>query len=159
MKPTAVLFVCMGNICRSPLAEGILSHLVETQQIAHRIVIDSAGTDAWHVGNGPDPRSLAIARRHGIDITRQKARQVKSSDFEEFDLILAMDEDNLARLSAICPAQYADKLHLFNDYATGRRSNVPDPYYGGDDGFQTVYTMLFSGCMSLIGRLETGHAS
>ena len=159
MKPTAILFVCMGNICRSPLAQGILAQIVEKQQIAHRIVIDSAGTDAWHVGNAPDPRSVAIAKRHGIDITGQKARQVEPSDFEKFDLILAMDEDNLARLSTICPVQYAQKLHLFSDYATGDRSNVPDPYYGGDDGFQTVYTMLFSGCMSFIGRLETGHAS
>lgn len=159
MKPTAILFVCMGNICRSPLAQGILAHIVEKQQIAHRIVIDSAGTDAWHVGNAPDPRSVAIAKRHGIDITRQKARQVKPSDFEGFDLILAMDEDNLAKLSAICPVQYAQKLYLFSDYATGDRSNVPDPYYGGDDGFKTVYTMLFSGCMSLVARLETGQAS
>jgi protein-tyrosine phosphatase len=91
--------------------------------------------------------------------TSPDKRQVKPSDFEGFDLILAMDEDNLARLSAICPVQYAQKLYLFSDYATGDRSNVPDPYYGGEDGFQTVYTMLFSGCMSLIGRPETGHAS
>ena len=159
MKRTAVLFVCMGNICRSPLAEGIFANLVEKQDIAHQFVIDSAGTGAWHAGNAPDERSIAIADRHGIDIASQKARQVRPADFEDFDIILAMDNDNLARLRAICPQQHAYKLHLFSDYAMGRTSNVPDPYYGGEYGFQAVYTMLFSGCMSLIGKLETGQAS
>jgi protein-tyrosine phosphatase len=156
MKRTAVLFVCMGNICRSPLAEGIFSHLVAKQGIADRFVINSAGTGGWHSGDAPDRRSVAVAGDHGIDIAKQKARQVRPSDFEDFDLILAMDKDNLASLQAICPRHCAEKLHLFADYATGVRSNVPDPYYGGKDGFQTVYTMLFSGCTSLIGKLETG---
>ena len=159
MKRTAVLFVCMGNICRSPLAEGIFSHLVEKREIADQFVVDSAGTGGWHAGNTPDERSVAIARSHGIDISSQKARQVRPDDFEAFDLIFAMDGDNLSKLLAICPKQHAHKVHLLSDYATGRSSNVPDPYYGGEDGFQTVYTMLFSGCMSLIGKLETGQAS
>ncbi|NTF33303.1 low molecular weight protein-tyrosine-phosphatase [Rhizobium skierniewicense] len=159
MKRTAVLFVCMGNICRSPLAEGIFAHLIAQRGIADRFVIDSAGTGGWHSGDAPDRRSVAVARDHSIDIAKQKARQVRPSDFKDFDLILAMDDDNLTSLQAICPQHCAKKLHLFANYATGVRSNVPDPYYGGQDGFQTVYTMLFSGCTSLIGKLETGQAS
>lgn len=159
MKRTAVLFVCMGNICRSPLAEGIFSHLVETQSIAGRFLIDSAGTGGWHAGHPPDPRSVAVARQHGIDISSQKARQVRAVDFVDFDVIFAMDEDNLDRLRASCPLQYRHKIHLFSQYATGRSENVPDPYYGDEDGFQTVYTMLLDGCIPALEKLETGHAS
>lgn len=149
----------MGNICRSPLAEGIFAHLVEKQQGDHHFVIDSAGTGGWHAGNTPDPRSVAIAKLHGIDISGQKARQVRPADFEVFDIFLAMDEDNLEKLKASCPKQHAHKLHLFGQYASGRRESVPDPYYGGEDGFQTVYSMLFAGCKSALEKLETGQAS
>ncbi|WP_320195771.1 low molecular weight protein-tyrosine-phosphatase [Agrobacterium rosae] len=159
MKRTAVLFVCMGNICRSPLAEGIFSHLVEKQHIADLFVIDSAGTGGWHAGHLPDPRSVAVANRHGIDISGQKARQVRAVDFVNFDLIFAMDEDNLDRLRASCPVQYKHKVHLFSQYATGRRESVPDPYYGGEDGFEAVYSMLLDGCISALEKLETGQDS
>lgn len=149
----------MGNICRSPLAQGIFSHLVEKQQIRERFTIDSAGTGGWHAGNPPDPRSIAIAHRHGIDISGQSARQIHQADFEIFDLILAMDEDNLARLRASCPEQHRHKLHLFSHYASGRRESVPDPYYGSEDGFQTVYNMLFDGCISVLEKMGLGRAS
>lgn len=159
MKRTSLIFVCMGNICRSPLAEGILTHLVEARHLGDRFTIDSAGTGGWHGGNPPDPRSVAVAHSNGIDISGQRARQVGASDFEDHDLILAMDDDNLARLRSICPQQHRHKLHLFSHYASGRHDNVPDPYYGGEDGFQTVYTMLLTGCASLLEKLVEDRAS
>ncbi|MDS7598100.1 low molecular weight protein-tyrosine-phosphatase [Agrobacterium tumefaciens] len=154
MKHTSVLFVCMGNICRSPLAEGILAHIAATQGMTDLLSVDSAGTGGWHAGNPPDPRSIAIARQHGIDISGQCARQVRQPDFEKVDLVLAMDEDNLAKLLQACPKEHRHKVHLFLDYASGRREGVPDPYYGGEDGFLNVYNMLFAGCSSLLAKLD-----
>lgn len=159
MKRTAVLFVCMGNICRSPLAEGIFSHILASRQMKDRFFVDSAGTGGWHAGDAPDPRSIETARRHGIDISTQIARQFRQEDFEIFDLILAMDEKNLAHLRALASDRQMQKLHLFSDYADGRRENVPDPYYGTGDGFETVYNMLLAGCMSMLEKIETGRAS
>lgn len=159
MKPTSILFVCMGNICRSPLAEGIFTHIAKTAGKEQQFHIDSAGTGGWHAGNPPDPRSVDVAAKHGIDISGQRARQVKRDDFERFDLILCMDEDNLARLSQSCPPAYRQKLHLFSQYANGTRKSVPDPYYGGEDGFLAVYNMLFAGCMSLLEKIDEDEAS
>lgn len=102
------------------------------------------------MGDPPDPRSIAIAHRHGIDITHQRARKLASRDFETFDLILAMDADNLAFLPKVCPSQQQHRLHLFASYALGRPVDVPDPYYGRNDGFESVYTMLFAGCKSIV---------
>lgn len=119
-----------------------------------RLFVDSAGTGGWHAGDPPDPRSIAIARKHGIDISGQHARQVKQADFTTFDLVLAMDENNLSKLLQICPEAQKHKVHLFLDYASGRRRSVPDPYYGGEDGFLDVYNMLLAGCSSLIEKLE-----
>ncbi|MNE19082.1 Low molecular weight protein-tyrosine-phosphatase YfkJ [compost metagenome] len=154
MKPVSILFVCMGNICRSPLAEGIFTHVAETAQKPHRFHVDSAGTGDWHAGNQPDPRSVEIAAQHGIDISGQRARQVKKDDFERFDLILCMDEDNLSRIMGSCPPGLRHKVHLFSQYASGTRTNVPDPYYGGKDGFLIVYNMLFAGCRSLLEKID-----
>lgn len=159
MKHTAILFVCMGNICRSPLAEGVLRHLADGAAISDRLTVDSAGTGSWHAGDAPDPRSIAMARRHGVDISRQRARQVTPADFETFDLILAMDENNLANLLQSSPERQQHKIHLFMDYATGRRENVPDPYYGAEDGFLKVYNMLLAGCRSLLEKIELDRAS
>lgn len=153
MKRISVLFVCMGNICRSPLAEGIFVHLADQQGVGGDIEADSAGTGGWHEGNSPDPRSVDMAHRHGIDISAQRARQIRVGDFAHFDLILAMDDDNLARLNAACPPQYRHKLHLLGAYASGTGESVPDPYYGGEDGFLAVYNMLFAGCSSLLTKL------
>ena len=159
MKHITVLFVCMGNICRSPLAEGVLTDLADGEGVSDRITVDSAGTGGWHTGDAPDPRSIAMARRHGIDISRQRARQVTRADFEAFDLILAMDENNLANLLQLSPEKHRHKIHLFMDYAVGHRENVPDPYYGAEDGFLDVYNMLLAGCRSLLKKMELDRAS
>lgn len=158
MKHTAILFVCMGNICRSPLAEGILRNLAESAAL-HQLTVDSAGTDGWHRGDAPDPRSIAMARRHGIDISLQRTRQVAAADFETFDLVFAMDENNLANLLRLSSERHRHKIHLFMEYAAGHRENVPDPYYGAEDGFLTVYNMLLAGCRSLLEKIELDRAS
>lgn len=150
MKPVRILFVCLGNICRSPLAEGILRHVAGGDLVD----VDSAGTGGWHIGDPPDRRSIAVARKHGIDIARQRCRKVHAGDFETFDLIFAMDGSNLANLRAMAPPAAQHKLHLFLDYTLGVARDVPDPYYEGPEGFETVYNMLFEGCTSLTGRLE-----
>ncbi|CAN7302990.1 low molecular weight protein-tyrosine-phosphatase [Pararhizobium sp. LjRoot238] len=150
MKPVRILFVCLGNICRSPLAEGIFRHLSR----GYPVEVDSAGTGGWHIGDLPDRRSIAVAGRHGIDITGQRGRKIDASDFEAFDLIFAMDRNNLATLRALAPPAARRKLHLFLDYTLGVERDVPDPYYEGPEGFEAVYSMLFEGCSSLIGRLE-----
>lgn len=116
--------------------------------------VDSAGTGGWHIGDPPDRRSIAVARKHGIDIARQRCRKVDANDFGAFDLILAMDRSNLANLSALAPPVAQHKLHLFLEYTQGIARDVPDPYYEGPEGFETVYNMLFDGCTSLAGRLE-----
>lgn len=149
----------MGNICRSPLADGILSHLAKTNGVENEVTIDSAGTGGWHAGNPPDERSIAIAHQHDIGISQQSARQISADDFENFDLILAMDEDNLARLKAACPAEFRDRLHFFGIYTLGQPVSVPDPYYGGEDVFVTVYNMLFAGCSSLLEKMLAERAS
>jgi protein-tyrosine phosphatase len=150
MKPVRILFVCLGNICRSSLAEGILRHVAADDLVD----VDSAGTGGWHIGDPPDRRSIAVARKHGVDIARQRCRKVDASDFEPFDLILAMDRSNLANLRAMAPPAAQHKLHLFLDYTLGVDRDVPDPYYKGPEGFETVYDMLLQGCRSLTGRLE-----
>lgn len=150
MKPVRILFVCLGNICRSPLAEGILRHVAGDGPVD----VDSAGTGGWHIGDPPDHRSIAVALKHGIDIAGQRGRKVDAGDFEAFDLIFAMDRSNLASLRGLAPLETQHKLHLFLDYTLGTARDVPDPYYEGPEGFETVYNMLFEGCTSLIGRLE-----
>jgi protein-tyrosine phosphatase len=145
----SVLFVCLGNICRSPLAEGIFRALVEEAGLQDRFAIDSAGTGAWHVGNPPDPRSIGVAGRHGIDITGQRARQVRPEDFHRFGTIVAMDRDNLAALEAKAGASSVT-LRLLLDEPP---QDVPDPYYGGPDGFEEVYRMIRSGGEALLARL------
>ncbi|GAA0785639.1 low molecular weight phosphotyrosine protein phosphatase [Roseibium denhamense] len=149
---TSILFVCLGNICRSPLAEGIFGSV--SNQIApnQRFEIDSAGTGAWHQGNPPDRRSIAVAARYGIDISQQRARQIKPADFSRFDLIVAMDRDNLATLHARNPSE-GPRIRLL---LTEPDQDVPDPYYGGGDGFETVYRMIENGCHKLVRAIESG---
>ncbi len=135
----AILFVCMGNICRSPTAEGVLRQRAQGHALGRRLIIDSAGTGGWHAGEAPDARSMQHARQRGYDLSGQRARQVKVQDFAEFDLILAMDHDNLANLREKCPPQHRHKLALFMHYAPQCGSEVvPDPYYGGAQGFEQV---------------------
>lgn len=156
MSKVNVLFVCMGNICRSPLAHGLFEHRVEEAGLSKAISIDSAGTHAYHVGNSPDPRSQQTAKRHGIDLSAQRARQVKESDFEQFDYVIAMDRDNHAILSAQCPDEYRHKLKLFLEFAPQlSETEVPDPYYGGDSGFEHVYQLIDAAADGLMADIES----
>ncbi len=152
MKPVRVLFVCLGNICRSPLAEGVLRALAEQKGLAPALQVDSAGTGAWHIGDSPDNRSIQAARRRGIDISALRGRQVRPDDFRDFDLILGMDENNVRTLKRLAPADAAEKVHLFLDYASARNQDVPDPYYEGPEAFEALYQMLEAGCSSLLER-------
>jgi protein-tyrosine phosphatase len=155
MKKIHILFVCMGNICRSPLAHGLFEHRVERAGLAERITIDSAGTHAYHVGNPPDPRSQKTALGHGFDLSAQRARKVASSDFEKFDYLLAMDNDNYALLSVECPDEYRHKLKLMLEFAPQlAETEVPDPYYGGASGFEQVYQLLDAAADGLMADIK-----
>ena len=138
-----VLFVCMGNICRSPTAEGVFAKMVADEGMDNFIEIDSAGTHAYHVGEAPDPRARKHAAMRNVKLDHLRARKAVSEDFHEFDLVLAMDKDNYAILEEICPAGMEHKLQLFLDYAPNLpNSEVPDPYYGGTKGFERVLDMV-----------------
>ena len=150
----SVLFVCLGNICRSPLAEGVFRQALEARGIGDRFTVELAGTGAWHVGSAPDPRSIAIATQHWIDISRQKARKIALSDFERFDVILGMDLSNCEELLAIAPQDARDRIHLFMDYAGMGTVEVPDPYSGGLDGFLAVYRMIRDASEAVAARLD-----
>mgnify|MGYP003676210204 FL=1 len=156
---TRVLFVCLGNICRSPLADGIFSHLVQERGLADHYRIDSAGTSAYHAGDPADSRSIAVARKHGIAVP-SVSRQTRSSDYSEFDWIVAMDRQNLSDLQAQEPSESSARLVLLRDYdpvvSAGDTSSqdVPDPYYGGPGGFDTVHAMVARSCERLLDVLE-----
>lgn len=151
----SILFVCMGNICRSPTAEGVFRSRVAAAGLADVIRIDSAGTHDYHVGNAPDNRSQQFAAQRGYDLSMQRSRQVKPSDFSEFDHVLAMDHDNLARLQAACPPQHRHKLGLFMQYAGHSPSDVvPDPYYGGGSGFDRVLDYIEDAADGLLESLR-----
>ncbi len=151
-----VQFVCLGNICRSPLAEGVFRHLVTEQGIASEFVIASSGTGAWHVGQAPDSRMQKTAYAKGVDISRQRARQFKSGDLEDFDHILAMDQSNLQNiLRHDAHGEYTDKVHLFREYDPEPGDyDVPDPYYGGDQGFETVFRIVDRTCRQFLDQIR-----
>ena len=151
-----VLFVCMGNICRSPTAEGVFRHLVKQAKADDFITIDSAGTHAYHVGEKPDARSLSTAQSRNIDMTKQRARRVDVTDFEEFDHILAMDKSNHQQLMDICPPHLKYKIELFMSYGSEfDETEVPDPYYGGARGFDHVFDLVEDASRGLINKLIT----
>ncbi|HZV65127.1 MAG TPA: low molecular weight protein-tyrosine-phosphatase [Telluria sp.] len=155
MKKTAILFVCMGNICRSPTAEGVFRQRAAAAGLADALHIDSAGTHGYHVGQPPDTRSMQHAARRGYDLSAQRARQVAASDFERFDHLLAMDRDNLALLAAACPPRHRHKLGLFMQFAGNAGSDVvPDPYYGGARGFDQVLDYIEDAADGLIATLR-----
>lgn len=137
-----VLFVCLGNICRSPTAEGVFRHYVEQAGLSDKITIDSAGTAEWHIGKAPDPRTVAAAAKRGYDLSPLRGRQAQVEDFAKFDLILAMDKSNLSNLQAIQPADAKAELALYLPRFGISPDEVPDPYYGGEDGFELVLDML-----------------
>lgn len=144
----------MGNICRSPTAEGVFRHYVEKAGLSETIVIDSAGTHAYHVGHPPDRRSEEAAERRGFSLAGIRARRVQADDFEAFDLVLAMDEDNLRRLQAESdPAQHS-RIRLFLEYGSGPEREVPDPYYGGASGFERVLDLIEDASKGLLKSLS-----
>jgi protein-tyrosine phosphatase len=155
VNKTKILFVCMGNICRSPTAEGVFRHKVEAAGMNDRVEIDSAGTHAYHVGEPPDQRAQAAALQRGFDLSSQRARRVRASDFAEFDYVLAMDQPNLDDLLAICPDHLQDRVQLFLDFSEQSRvREVPDPYYGGGNGFETVLDLVEAASEGLLVHIQ-----
>jgi len=150
-----VLFVCMGNICRSPTAHGVFESMVKEAGMVADIEVDSAGTHAYHIGETPDTRSAQCAKKRGFDLSYIKARRVEVSDFEYFDYVLAMDNDNLSILESMCPTQHKNKVCLFLDYAKERaESEVPDPYYGGPNGFDHVFDLVEAASKGLLEDIQ-----
>ena len=148
---TKVLFVCMGNVCRSPIAEGVFRKMVRDSGLEDSVQIASAGTHAYHVGEPPDVRGQQAARKRGYELTDLRARQITQSDFHEYDLILAMDWENLSLLQQQCPRQQKHKLHLLMRFAGEfDAATVPDPYYGGPEGFSTVLDYVEDACQGLL---------
>lgn len=144
-----VLMVCLGNICRSPLAEGILKHKLDQRNI--EAFVDSAGTGGYHIGSLPDQRSIDIAEKYGINISDQRARKIRGVDFEEFDLIFAMDTYNYQDLRAMAKEAELGKIKMIlNESNQGKNMSVPDPYYGGQDGFENVFQMLDLACENIV---------
>ncbi len=149
----SVLFVCTGNICRSPSADGILRHLVAERGLD--ITVDSCGTHGYHVGEAPDERSIQTAKQNGVDLSFLSARKLERDDFERFDLLLAMDNGHFDRMRLLCSPQHSHKLHLFLDFLPGHEGqNVPDPYYGSIEGFHHVYDLCLRGCEALLETLQ-----
>lgn len=150
-----VLFVCMGNICRSPTAEAVFRHLVVAEGLAERIETDSAGTHDYHIGAPPDSRSQAAAAQRGFDLSPLRARQVRVEDFADYDYVLAMDEANRVALRKLCPTQYRERVKLFLEFApeAGRRE-IPDPYYGGAKGFEEVLDLVEDAARGLLEHIR-----
>lgn len=157
---TSVLFVCMGNICRSPTAEGVFRKLQQETAPSLGLHVDSAGTHAYHIGDPPDARSQAAALARGVDISGHRGRQVTAEDFHRFDYVLAMDQDNLHRLKALRPKDGKAELKLLLEYAPEVvDKDVPDPYYGGRGGFETVLDLVENGSRGLLAEIQRRKAS
>jgi protein-tyrosine phosphatase len=153
-----VLFVCMGNICRSPTAHGVFRKLVRDEGLSETIEIDSAGTHGYHVDEPPDRRAVQTAARRGVALDDLRARRVRPDDFRDFDYVLAMDQDNYVSLSTMCPRGMEHKLMLLMDFAPELRTReVPDPYYGGTGGFETVFDMVEAAAMGLLADIRKRH--
>ena len=154
-RTARVLFVCLGNICRSPTCEGVFRNLVEQQQLTIDILVDSAGTGNYHIGQPPDRRAIAAAAQRDIEIGGLRARQVMPVDFERFDYIIAMDKDNVHDLEAIAPPGASGKIRLFMEFAKNRHSpNIPDPYYGGRSGFDRALDMIEDASSGLLADIR-----
>ncbi|MGI9133381.1 MAG: low molecular weight protein-tyrosine-phosphatase [Rhodoferax sp.] len=154
-----VLFVCMGNICRSPTADGVLRHMVQQRGLQQFIGVDSAGTHDYHPGSAPDERSQQHAARRGYDLATLRARQIEAADFERFNLILAMDADNLNLLRQRCPVPHQHKLQRLTAYCRVHHSeDVPDPYYGDSSDFERVLDLVEDACQGLLAHMEARSA-
>jgi protein-tyrosine phosphatase len=156
IPPVRVLFVCMGNICRSPTAHGVFQALVETEGLVEWIEVDSAGTHSYHTGNPPDPRSQAMARSRGVDLSSQRARRFESSDFVDFDYVIGMDRSNLADMQAIRPEQSRARFGLMLEYSSTPQTEVPDPYFG-DAGFERVFDLIEDASRGLLRHIRETH--
>ena len=156
----SVLFVCLGNICRSPTAHGVFEGMLAGRGLADMVEVDSCGTGGWHVGEAPDTRAAAEAAKRGYELGHLRARQVSAADFRRFDYILAMDRANLRDLRLLCPSEYAGHLGLFLEFApdTGV-TEVPDPYYGGEEGFSHVLDLVESASEGLLETIGSGGSS
>jgi len=156
--PIRVLFVCLGNICRSPTAHGVFQAMVDAQGLGEQILVDSAGTAAWHEGKAPDPRSCDFAARRGYDLAPLRARQALREDFERFDYILAMDSENLSNLKQLQPDSGGAQLSLLLQFsAAAERADVPDPYYGNGQGFDLVLDLIEDACTHLLSHIKKEH--
>ncbi len=151
-----VLFVCLGNICRSPTAQGVFETLIASKQLSHAFEVDSAGTSAWHIDDAPDSRTINAAKQRGYELAHLRGRQVTREDFSRFDYILAMDHDNLHELKKLKPKGYSGHLGLFLAFDTESPiEEVPDPYYGGQRGFDNVLDLVESACQGLLAHIQT----
>ena len=157
---TKVLFVCLGNICRSPTAEGVFLHLLKQQNITDRFTVDSAGTSGWHVGESADPRSRNTAKQFGFDLL-SRSRKITVSDFDRFDYIIAMDRSNHRDIIALTSnEEHRNKVHMFRDFdpKSPANSEVPDPYYGGPQGFQNVFDICFAASRGLLSHINQSNS-
>ncbi len=152
-----ILMVCLGNICRSPLAQGVTEQRLRKGGLLHRVTVDSAGTQGYHLGEPPDPRAVEAAARRGYDISGQRARRIRDGDFQSFDYILAMDQDNLQQLMARCPEAELGRIKLLMDFAPGPDGQeVPDPYYGGEGGFERALDLIEAAVDGLLFEVKAG---
>ena len=149
--------VCLGNICRSPTAHGVLEKSISVSGLSHLIEVDSAGTGDWHIGENPDARATTAAATRGYDISQQTARQVAAEDFERYHYILAMDRTNLKDLKARCPRAMLPKLQLLLAYGNSTHESVPDPYYSGEEGFELVLDLVEESCSNLLQKIIEDH--
>ncbi len=152
---TRILLICLGNICRSPTAQAVFQQKINNAGLAGRVFLDSAGTASWHVGKAPDSRAIAAGASEGYDLSHLRGRQVQDEDFESFDLLLAMDGSNLHELQAQCPGEHQHKVKLFLSFSGVEGvTDVPDPYYGGDEGFQQVIALIERASDNLVARIR-----
>ncbi len=152
-----VLMVCLGNICRSPTAHGVMDKYIKNKKLDDYIRVDSAGTGDWHIGESPDQRAVQAAAGRGYQIASLRARQVCQADFEEFDYLLAMDRTNLRELKNRCPGTHQSKLQLLLQYSNSGHESVPDPYYSGAQGFELVLDLVEEACEQLLLHIQTEH--
>ena len=158
-KKIQVLFVCLGNICRSPCSEGLFRRLVAKEGLESSILVDSAGTGDYHIGSPPDTRAITAAAMRDVDISDLKARQVRMSDFSRFDYVIAMDDSNYSNLVRHATAEQQQSIHLFRDFTDhGGNRQIPDPYFGDESHFESVLDMIEEASMGLLRHIRTTHA-